>query len=124
MTIYYSKSINGFYSDSVTKSLPSDAVQISDKVHAELLEAQSNGKVIQADKKGNPVALDPQKPSVEQLIAQYEKDAQINLDAVAKSWGYDSLVSAASYSGSSNPQFKAEAEALINWRDNSRETFL
>jgi hypothetical protein len=63
-------------------------------------------------------SLHPLKPSKNQIIAQYEFAAQINLDKVAQSWGYDSLVSAASYSGSSNPQFKAEAEALINWRDN------
>jgi hypothetical protein len=63
-------------------------------------------------------SLYPLKPSKDQIIAQYEFAAQINLDKVAQLWGYDSLVSAASYSGSANPQFKAEAEALINWRDN------
>jgi len=52
-----------------------------------------------------------------QTIALYENAAQTNLDSVAKSWGYDSLVSAVSYINSTNPQFKADAEALIEWRD-------
>lgn len=51
------------------------------------------------------------------LIVKYELIAQENLDAIAQSWGYSSIVSAASYANSTNAQFKAEAEALIAWRD-------
>lgn len=39
------------------------------------------------------------------------------IDALAKSWGYDSIVSAASYISSSVPLFLAEAQALIKYRD-------
>ena len=46
-----------------------------------------------------------------------EAATQKNLDSVAKSWGYDSLISAASYSSSTNPKFKAESDALVAWRD-------
>lgn len=35
----------------------------------------------------------------------------------ATQWGYDSIVSAASYVGSTNPQYVAEAIALVKWRD-------
>ena len=52
------------------------------------------------------------------VISQFETAAQKNLDLFANSWGYDSLAIAASYANSTNPQFKAEAEALIAWRDN------
>ncbi|MES2587022.1 MAG: hypothetical protein V4536_08895 [Pseudomonadota bacterium] len=52
-----------------------------------------------------------------QTIATYQSAAQNLLDSVAKSWGYDSVVSAASYASSTNAQFKAEALALITWRD-------
>ena len=50
-------------------------------------------------------------------ISQYKVAAQTQLDSVAQAWGYDSLVSAASYASSSNTKFKAEGIALINWRD-------
>lgn len=50
-------------------------------------------------------------------IRLYEQAAKLNLDSLAQSWGYDSLVSAASYVNSTNSQFKADAEALIAWRD-------
>ena len=53
-----------------------------------------------------------------QTISDYKTAVQANLDSVANSWGYDSLAIAASYANSTNPQFKAEAEALIAWRDN------
>jgi hypothetical protein len=52
-----------------------------------------------------------------QLTAQYEAKAQGNLDALAQSWGYDNIVSAASYANSTVAQYKADALALIAWRD-------
>ena len=118
MTIYYSKSANGFFDSEVNPSIvPSDAKEISAQIRNDLLAVLATGKVLASDKSGLPIAVDPTYTN-DQIIAQYNNAAQVNLDKVAKSWGYDSLVSAASYSGSSNPQFKAEAEALINWRDN------
>jgi hypothetical protein len=35
----------------------------------------------------------------------------------AQQWGYDDIVSAVSYVNSTNPQYVAEANALIHWRD-------
>ena len=52
-----------------------------------------------------------------QIITQYIGGVQAALDATAQSWGYDSLVSAASYATSTNAQFRMEATALISWRD-------
>lgn len=52
------------------------------------------------------------------LIALGENAIQQALDAGARAWGYDSLLTATSYANSTNAQFKAEAEALIGWRDN------
>lgn len=118
MTIYYSKSTNSFYDPSINEEIPSEKVEISFETWQSLLKGQGQGKAINSDNSGNPILVDLPKPAKTDLISQYEFVAQSNLDAVAKSWGYDSLVSAASYAGSSNPQFKAEAEALINWRDN------
>ena len=50
-------------------------------------------------------------------ISAYQTAAQLNLDSVAKSWGYDSIISATSYANSTIPKFNAEALALIGWRD-------
>jgi hypothetical protein len=47
----------------------------------------------------------------------FENAAQESLDATARAWGYDSLLSAASYATSAVAQFRAEALALIAWRD-------
>lgn len=118
MTIYYSKSTNSFYDPSINEEIPSDKVEISFETWQSLLKGQGQGKAINSDKSGNPILVDPPKPTKEDLIPQYEFAAQSNLDAVAKSWGYDSLAIAASYANSTNAQFKAEAETLIAWRDN------
>jgi len=50
-------------------------------------------------------------------VASCEAALQAELDAGAQAWGYDSVISAASYASSSNPQFKAEALAQIERRD-------
>lgn len=50
-------------------------------------------------------------------IDAYKSSAQTQLDSLAKSWGYDSLISASSYETSTNVQFKAESLVLIAWRD-------
>jgi hypothetical protein len=50
-------------------------------------------------------------------IRLYEQAAKLNLELLAQSWGYDSFISAVSYVNSTNAQFKADAEALIKWRD-------
>ena len=49
---YYSKSTGGFY----TSAVQADAVEITEAEHVALLEAQSEGKIIQADAQGRPFA--------------------------------------------------------------------
>lgn len=60
-------------------------------------------------------------PSVEQRFAAYVKatadGVSIWLDAyVQATYGYDSIVSAASYAGDKNPKFNAEGTAAKAWR--------
>ena len=70
-----------------------------------------------------PVLTWNQPPALtaEQIAAQteaaYESGVQAWLDAGAQAWQYESILSAASYVASTNAQFKAEAAALIGWRD-------
>lgn len=47
----------------------------------------------------------------------YTQAAQNMLDTTVKTQGYDGILSLASYVGSTNPVFKAEALAGIAWRD-------
>lgn len=56
----YSKTTNAFYDPVINAGgIPEDAVEISVEAHAELLAAQSAGKVIVGDKDGLPQAVDP-----------------------------------------------------------------
>lgn len=117
MTIYYSPSTHGFYNDAVNLNIPADKIEITEDQHLSLIAGQAQGETIAVDDKGNVVLIPIPAPTKNQTIALYNIAAQAHLDAVAQSWGYDSMVSAVSYVNSTNAQYKAEAEALIAWRD-------
>jgi len=51
-----------------------------------------------------------------QLVITCENYSQNRLDALAKSWGYDDIVSLVSYKGDLNPRFNAEGTAGFNAR--------
>lgn len=117
MSKYFVSNPISFLDDQIHKTIPSNAVSITDEKWQELLNGQNNGKAISIDKEGNPILSDKEDPTGNDLIVACEMSTQSLLDTTAKDWGYDSLVAAASYANSTNPQFKAEAEALIAWRD-------
>lgn len=64
-----------------------------------------------------PCAVQVVTPTVAQLISEFEQAVQNALDALAVSWNYESILSAASYANSTVTQFKNEALTLIAWRD-------
>ncbi len=64
MTIYYK---NGFFDDTDGGFVPEGAVEISQDKYIELLNGQSQGKQIIADKSGNPVLIDPQPSAAHEL---------------------------------------------------------
>lgn len=83
----YSKSTGGFYSPEFHgDNIPDDAVEIALEEHTALLDAQSLGKLIQADSAGKPVAVD-HVPSSEELTisARTYRDNLINSVA----WQYE-----------------------------------
>ena len=64
MTMYFK---DGFFDDSYGGFVPESAVTISQDKYIELLNGQSQGKQIIADKTGNPVLIDPQ-PSAAHVL--------------------------------------------------------
>lgn len=69
--MFYSKSTGGFYDTAIHGgNIPDDAVEITTAQHHALIEGQSQGKQITADKKGKPVLTDPPAPTAEQLQTQ------------------------------------------------------
>lgn len=116
--MFYSKSTGGFYDASIHgNNIPADAVEITEAEHAALLDAQAQGKRIQADVNGNPVAVDPPAPTAEQIIAGFTGAIQQRLDDFAKTRGYDGILSACTYATSTVPKFKAEGQYCVDARD-------
>lgn len=56
MSIFYSATSNAFY-DSGINRLPSDAIEITQELHVNLLQKQSEGYTIKPNKSGNPIAV-------------------------------------------------------------------
>ena len=63
----------------------------------------------------------PPPPTDEELkyikLNQFEKEVQNHLDTTAKSKGYESILSACTYAGYTNP-FQTEGQAFTEWRGN------
>ncbi|MBD8671622.1 phage tail assembly chaperone [Pseudomonas lurida] len=67
--IFFSAKKLGFYDVTISSAIPDDCVKVSAESHRALLEGQSAGMVIAADKSGRPVLIDPPPPSPELLAA-------------------------------------------------------
>lgn len=66
---YASKSTRGFYlPDFHGMDMPADVVEITDEYHAELIEGQAQGRIIDWSG-GMPVLSDPPAPSIDDLYA-------------------------------------------------------
>ncbi|KEX94722.1 phage tail protein [Pseudomonas putida] len=67
--MFASKSTRGFYDPTIHTTMPEDAVEMPEGLHAELLTGQSEGKIIAWVDDGCPVLVDPPLPSQEVLAA-------------------------------------------------------
>lgn len=80
--MFASKTTRGFYDAAIHgDNMPADVTPESEweYTHAELLEGQSNGKVIDFDKDGYPFLADPAPPTEEQLQQQANSEARAYL---------------------------------------------
>lgn len=69
--IYYSALTAGFYRTEIHgKSIPSDAVEITEEKYTELLAGQAVGNEIVSDENGFPINKPPSPPSPSELSAQ------------------------------------------------------
>jgi hypothetical protein len=78
MGLYFSASTRGFYDDAIHSTLPADAKPITEMQRANLLAAQSAGKVIEPDASGLPVAVDPP-PGPPQVVSRFQARAALHL---------------------------------------------
>jgi hypothetical protein len=112
--MFYSSKNGGFYTREIHgDAIPADAVEITDKEHADLLAAQSSGKIIQADSNGYPVAVDPPPETAAQVWERIKFDRDRR-----KSGGFKVNV------GSSNKWFHSDADSRIQHlglKDNARD---
>jgi len=79
MGMYFSASTRGFYDDAIHATLPDDAKPITEMQRANLLAAQSAGKVIEADANGLPIAVDPPPPGPPQVVSRFQARAALHL---------------------------------------------
>lgn len=79
MSLFFSTTTRGFYDDAIHATLPADAKPITEQVRANLLAAQSAGKVIEADADGFPVAVDPPPPGPPQVVSRFQARAALHL---------------------------------------------
>lgn len=58
-----------------------------------------------------------EREQTEQLTAQFTKAVQKWMDSKAQERGYDNIISACTYAGSTDEKFAAEGKAAKEWRD-------
>jgi Mlc titration factor MtfA (ptsG expression regulator) len=85
--MFYSNSTGGFYTKQIHgENIPDDAVEISDELHAFLIEGQSQNKTIVGDANGFPILADSPDatPTYAQSRAAEYPDFRDYLDGVVK----------------------------------------
>lgn len=75
--IYYSKTTKGFYDSEIHEdNIPSDSVEITKEYHQQLLNGQSNGKIITSNSTGYPILVDPPPPTSEEIQKQKNEESR------------------------------------------------
>lgn len=112
--MFYSESTKGFYDPEIHSSIPNDAIELPKEQYSSLIQEQSQGKVFTVL---NNAVHAVERTTQTLSIDDYKIIVQKYLDQTAQSRGYDNIVSACSYLGSSNTTFKSEAQSCLDFRD-------
>ncbi|WP_296072276.1 hypothetical protein [uncultured Agrobacterium sp.] len=92
--------------------IPTDAVVIIEQQHLEFLENTGGRRYVD----GEIVVVDP--PEIVPTITDYENAIQNLVDETAREKQFRDGVTLASYAASTKPNWAAEAQAFVAWRDN------
>uniref|UniRef100_A0A7C1P0K5 Phage tail protein n=1 Tax=Agrobacterium albertimagni TaxID=147266 RepID=A0A7C1P0K5_9HYPH len=84
-------------------------VEVGSDLHGEAQEA--------AKKLGEALKFEPIPAVPEPTVADYENAIQAHVDQTARTKQFRDGVTLSSYAASTNPQWVAEAQAFISWRD-------
>ena len=110
--IYFSKSSNGFFLDSINDNMPADIVEISADLYNALMAGQQNGgKVIESDDDGYPILVSPE---VNHIAQAENQRAQLlaTADDVTADWRVELMLGDIS---------STDKEKLSAWMDYKKE---
>jgi hypothetical protein len=93
---------------------PDNKVHFLDSV--EFISLLPSGSVEITDEEAANLTAPPL-PTQQQVIDSYTAAIQTHIDDIAKTKGYDSILSACTYATSKIAKFKAEGQACVNYRD-------
>ncbi len=103
----------GFYSEDLhAGKIPADAVEISEKQWRDFIDKPGQRKWLN----GEVVAVETDQPAP--TINDYENAIQSLVDNTAREKQFRDGVTLASYTASTKPNWAAEAQAFVAWRDN------
>lgn len=100
MTKFYSATTGGFYEPRDSKTMPSDAKEITDEVWRAIFDGLSVGMILQSDANGYPVALPPSldsfKADKKQKIEEWRdiarcSDVVVEIGGVFHTWQADKV---------------------------------
>lgn len=102
--------------EGIHPEIPSGSVQLTESEYKELFhQINDNKKVVEVI--GGKIALKDPVISVEKILSEMEVGLQNYLDSVAKTYGYDNIMSAISYAEEpSVPKFQHDGMAFRKWR--------
>ncbi|GCM15728.1 phage tail fiber assembly protein [Escherichia coli] len=108
--IYFSKSSNGFFMDSINDNMPADIVEISTDLYNTLMAGQQNGgKVIESDDDGYPILVSPE---VDHIAQSENQRAQLlaTADDVTADWRVELML------GDISDEDKAKLSAWMDYK--------